>query len=96
MLKFFVPSSMYFLVQGEARRYGRITNFLPLPTWGHDLPWAIVTQALGIFQMDIIFPEIHFFLLYVVKWFGLIALSKSSTFHFSKNQNSYLVLKTYF
>ena len=50
--------------QGQARGYGRITHFLPLPTWGHDFPWAIVTQPVGIFQtpgchmkdMDIIFP----------------------------------------
>ena len=52
-------------VQGQARRYGHITHFLPLPTWGHDFPWAIVTQPVGIFQipgchmkdMDIIFPK---------------------------------------
>ena len=36
--------------QGQARGYGRITHFLPLPTWGHDFPWAIVTQPVGIFQ----------------------------------------------
>ena len=49
---------------GQARGYGRITHFLPLPTWGHDFPWAIVTQPVGIFQtlgchmkdMHIIFP----------------------------------------
>ena len=82
-------------MQGQARGYGHITHFLPLPTWGHDFPWAIVTQPVGIFQtpgchmkdMDIIFPKIPFALLYV-EWFGLSALSKLSTFcHFSENQN---------
>ena len=24
--------------KGQARGYGRITHFLPLPTWGHDFP----------------------------------------------------------
>ena len=75
------------IVQGQARRYGHITHFLPLPTWGHDFPWAIVTQPLGIFQtpggcikdMHIVFPEIPFALLFV-EWFGLSALSKSGTF----------------
>ena len=74
------------LMQGEARGYGRITHLLPLPTWGHVFPWAIVTQLVGIFptpgyrmkDMDIIFPEIPFALLWV-KWFGHSAL-KSSTF----------------
>ena len=62
--------------QGQAREYGRITHFLPPPTWGHDFPWVIVTQPVAIFQtpgchmkdMDIIFPEIPFVLLYV-EWF---------------------------
>ena len=46
------PSSVYRkLNQGQARGYGRITHFLPLPTWGHDFPWAIVTQPVGIFQL---------------------------------------------
>ena len=74
-------------MQGQARGYGRITHFLPLPTWGHDFPWAIVTQPVGIFQtpkclkkyMDIIFPQIPLALLYV-EWFVLSALSKLSTF----------------
>ena len=56
------------LNQGKARGYGRITHFLPLPTWGHDLPWAIVTQPVGIFQtpachmkdMEILFAKIPF------------------------------------
>ena len=26
------------IYQGQARRYGHITHFLPLPTWGHDFP----------------------------------------------------------
>ena len=81
--------------QGQARGYGRITHFLPLPTWGHDFPWAIVTQPVGIFQtprchmkdLDIIFSKIPFALLWV-EWFGHSALSKSSTFwHFSEKLN---------
>ena len=43
------------LVQGQARGYGHITHFLPLPTWGHDFPWAIVTQPMGIFQTPEVF-----------------------------------------
>ena len=84
------------LDQGQARGYGRITHFLPLPTWGHDFPWAIVNQPVGIFQtpgchmkdMDIIFPQIPFALLWV-EWFDHRALSKSSTFLtlFSENLN---------
>ena len=61
---YWVSLGLSCLGQGQARRYGRITHFLPLPTWGHDFPWAIVTQPVGIFQtpgchmkdMDIIFP----------------------------------------
>ena len=75
------------VIQGRARGYGRITHFLRLPTWGHDFPWAIVTQPVSIFQtpgcqmkdMDIIFPKIPFALLWV-EWYGHSALSKSSTF----------------
>ena len=95
--------------QGQARGYGRITHILPLPTWGHDFPWAIVTQPVGIFQtpgchmkdMDVIFLKIPFAFLCVV-WFGHSPLSKSSTFwHFSENQNFSLCaenrfLKTFF
>ena len=52
---------------------GHFTHFLPLPTWGHDFPWAIVTRPVGIFQtprchmkdMDIIFSKIPFALLLV-------------------------------
>ena len=48
----------------KTRRYGRVAHFLPLPTWGHDVPWAIVIQTVDMFQtpgclmkdMDIIFP----------------------------------------
>ena len=54
--------------QGQARGYGRITHFLPPPTWGHDFPWAIVTRLVGIFQtpachmkdMEILFAKIPF------------------------------------
>ena len=28
------------LVQGQARGYGHITHFLPLPTWGNDFPYG--------------------------------------------------------
>ena len=95
--------------QGQASGNGCITHFLPLPTWGHDFPWAIVTQPVGIFQtprcvmndMDIIFSKIPFDLLWV-EWFGHSALSKSSTFfHFSENLNflpcaENKLLKTFF
>ena len=71
------------LVQGQARGYGHITHFLPLPTWGHDFPWAIVTQPMGIFQTQ----GCHMkdmaktpFALLLVEWVGQSELSKSSTF----------------
>ena len=28
------------LFQGQARGYGHITHFLPLPTWGNDFPYG--------------------------------------------------------
>ena len=73
--------------QGQARGYGRITHFLPLPTWGHDFNRGIVTQQVEIFpipgcqmkDMDFILPQIPFTLLWV-EWFSHSALSKSSTF----------------
>ena len=43
-------TKMHGYMEGQARGYGRITHFLPLPTWGSDFPWAIVTQSVGIFQ----------------------------------------------
>ena len=52
--------------QGQARGYGRITHFLPLPLRGHHFQRATVTQWLDRFQipgyqmkdMDIVFPLI--------------------------------------
>ena len=38
--------------QGQAREYGRITHFLPLPLEGHHFQRAIVTQWLNIFQIS--------------------------------------------
>ena len=78
---------LYGLHQGQARGCGRITQFLNLPTWGHDFPLAIVTQPVGIFQtqgchmkdMAIIFSKTPFALL-LVEWVGQSELSKSSTF----------------
>ena len=57
--------------QGQARGYGRITHFMPLPTWDHDFYNVNVTQQVGVFQipgckmkhMGIIFPKIPFVLL---------------------------------
>ena len=54
---------------------------------GHDFPWAIVTQPMGIFQTQgchmkdraIIFSKTPFALL-LVEWVGQSELSKSSTF----------------
>ena len=59
------------LVQGQARRYGRITHYLPLPEVGHDFHKATVTQRVGKFKipvcqmkdMDFVFPQIPFGLL---------------------------------
>ena len=53
-------------VQEQAREYGRITHFLPLPLRGHHSQRATVTQWLDRFQipgyqmkdMDIVFPLI--------------------------------------
>ena len=44
------------LSQGQARGYGRITHSLPLPTWGHDSPWAPIARGCHMKDMDIIFP----------------------------------------
>ena len=59
------------LLQGQARGFGRITHYLPLPIWGHDFPLAIVTHTVDIFQspgyhmkdMDVVFPKMPFTLL---------------------------------
>ena len=59
------------LVQGQARRYGRITHYLPSPEVGHDFHKATVTQRVGKFKipvcqmkdMDFVFPQIPFGLL---------------------------------
>ena len=56
----------YYHYQGQARGYGRITHFLPLPLRGHHFQRATVTQWLDRFQipgyqmkdMDIVFPLI--------------------------------------
>ena len=53
-------------LQGQARGYGRITPFLPLPIRGHHFQRATVTQWLDRFQipgyqmkdMDIVFALI--------------------------------------
>ena len=52
------------LDQGQAREYGRITHFLPLPLEGHHFQRATVTQLQNRFQisgyqmkdMNIVFP----------------------------------------
>ena len=57
--------------QGQARGYGRITHFLPLPEVGHDFHKVTVTQQVGQFKipecqmndMDFVFPQIPFGLL---------------------------------
>ena len=59
-------NSFHKLRQGQAREYGRITHFLPLPLEGHYFQRATVTQWLNRFQisgyqmkdMDIVFPLI--------------------------------------
>ena len=38
--------------QGQAREYGRITHFLPLPLEGHYFQRATVTQWLNRFQIS--------------------------------------------
>ena len=64
LLEIIVPSCRVW--QGQAREYGRITHFLPLPLRGHHFQRATVTQWLDRFQipgyqmkdMDIVFPLI--------------------------------------
>ena len=54
--------------QGQARGYGRITHFLPLPLVGHHFQKNTVTQWLDRFQIlgyqmkdtDIVFPLIPY------------------------------------
>ena len=63
---YWVSLGLSCLGQGQARRYGRITHFLPLPLRGHHFQRATVTQWLDRFQipgyqmkdMHIVFPLI--------------------------------------
>ena len=45
------PRFIHRFMQGQARGYGRITHFLPLPLRGHRFQRATVTQWLDRFQI---------------------------------------------
>ena len=65
---YIIEANPFVLIQGQARRYGRITHFLPLPLEGHDFHRAHMTKPMGRFQtprcqmkeMDIIFQQMPF------------------------------------
>ena len=40
------PQPKYILCQGQARGYGRITQFCPLPFWGHNLHVVTVANSM--------------------------------------------------
>ena len=73
--------------QGQARRYGRITQFCPLPFWGHY--FHVVTMANSMDRisstryqmkdMNIIFPLIHQNQ-FLVDWFSHSGWSKVRVF----------------
>ena len=81
------------LCQGQARGYGRITQFCPLPFWGHYFHVVTVANSMDrisckryqMKDLNLIFPLIPQNLI-LVEWFSHSGWSKLGGFqHFSEN-----------
>ena len=87
--------------QGQARGYGRITQFCPFPIWGHYFHAVTVANSMDrisctryqMKDMNMIFPQIPQNLI-LVEWFINSGWSKLGGFlHFSENGHLHSVVK---